>query len=938
MRTLLLGLGLYFLANIQLFAQCQGRTAFHSRLQGITATGFDSLALVRQRQNLEGWLSDYQKCYPVADSNYVSALNELARVHYYFAYSFNTDIAPAIVCSQRVIDAYAHPNLTLKNSDLVLANYRQGVYYDYDNAAEKSILALSKAIELGKDQPQASQSLNSAYPYVIGHYRMVGDYDRALNYAEEGEKVALRVGDDVITSKLLVQKSQVLAELGRLPEARQTLERAIALILQFPEHHRTLSGEERMLGGILYDMGQLDESLSHYHLAYAMAKKNNNENLSDYATSLGAAYLDMGNDAKAQNYFQEALRINKSKSSKSILLDYMALLQRKRKNFERALNYHQQGLNALSIGFDQTSVASLPAARLIRLASHRDYFLSIVQDKADTWLDYARHTGDDRVKLKHALRTYMLADSLIDLMRRDHTGEGTKLHWRSKARTTYERAIQTCYLLNDPVAALHFFEKSRAVLLNDQLNEHTAEAKLNAQQKTEEQKLRQATRNLEKLLTDETLSDTSLTRLRGELLAMMEEQDAFIDRLEKTNPRYFYARYDNRVPGLSAIRQKLIDGQAKKSAAFLSYFVGDSAVYGICVSPERITFQQLNREKYWNYLNEMNRLLISREAQNGHFPDYLKAAYGLYQVLVEPFELEAHTKLIISPDGPLIPFAALSLSPTKPNYLVLHHAISYTYSAGFLERAPRQAEGWWPSSRTFLGMAPVDFAPDLKQVSLTQSDQSLDNVSKEFFFAKNLVKTAASRGAFLKQAPRHRVVQLFTHATADSSRVEPKLYFADSLLRLSEVPGTPFLTQLMVLSACRTGIGQNQRGEGVFSLARGFAAVGIPSTLTTLWSVEDKPTYRLTELFHQNVSRGLSLDEALQNAQRAWLADADPEDQLPYAWAGLVLIGQAEPVCQKHYAGIWIVGGILLLGLGVLVFWNKRRNWLSSFATLRDSP
>ncbi len=937
MRKVLLGMALYFLANIQLFAQCPSRLAFRSQLQKITATGYDSLALAGQRRNLEGWLSDYRKCYSVPDSNYVSALNELARVHYYSAYFFNTDIARAIVCSQRAIDAYAHPTLTLKNSDLVLALYRQGVYYDYDNQAEKSIAALAKSIELGMHQPLALKSVNSAYPYIISHYYAVGDYERALQYAEEGEAVAYQVRDSADISKLLQQKSQVLTKLGRLPEARKAIEIAIALIRPLPQHHRTLTGEERLLGGILYDMGLLNESLAHYHLAYSLAKKHNNESLSDYATSLGVVYLDLDDDARALYYFQEALRLDKSKSSKSILLDYMGLLHQKRKNYEQALNYHQQGLNALAIGFDRTDITTLPTAKLTRLTSHRDYFLSIVQDKADTWLDYARHTGNDRSKLKQALRTYMLADSIIDLMRRDHSGEGTKLHWRSKTRATYERAIQTCYLLNDPAAALHFFEKSRAVLLNDQLNERTAEANLDPRQKLEEQKLRQTIQTLDKQLDDETLPDTSLIRLRSELLAAVKEQDDFIGKLEKTNPKYFYTRYDNRVPGITAIRQTILGSQESKTA-FLSYFVGDSAVYGICVSPERTTLRRFDRKKYWYYLNRLNRLLVSRGAQNSHFPEYLRTTFGLYQLLVEPFKLESGTRLIISPDGDLIPFAALSLSPTKPNYLVQHHAISYTYSAGFLERAPRQPEGWWPSVRTFLGMAPVNFAPGLKQVSLMQSDHSLKNVSKDFFFAKNMVKTAASRGAFLKQAPRYRIVQLFTHATADSSRVEPKLYFADSLLRLSEVPNATFRTQLMVLSACKTGIGKNRRGEGVFSLARGFAAVGIPSTLTTLWSVEDKPTYRLTELFHQNISQGMPLDEALQNAQQAWLADADPADQLPYAWAGLVLVGQSDPVCRKHYVGVWLVGIVLLLVLGGVLFWNKKRNQWSGFASLRDSP
>ena len=104
----------------------------------------------------------------------------------------------------------------------------------------------------------------------------------------------------------------------------------------------------------------------------------------------------------------------------------------------------------------------------------------------------------------------------------------------------------------------------------------------------------------------------------------------------------------------------------------------------------------------------------------------------------------------------------------------------------------------------------------------------------------------------MHDAPNARVIQLFTHADADSTdAVEPRVYFHDAALRLSELTQADrFASQLLVLSACKTGVGQNQRGEGVFSLDRGFAALGIPSTITTLWSVEDQPTYELTKLFY----------------------------------------------------------------------------------------
>ena len=67
------------------------------------------------------------------------------------------------------------------------------------------------------------------------------------------------------------------------------------------------------------------------------------------------------------------------------------------------------------------------------------------------------------------------------------------------------------------------------------------------------------------------------------------------------------------------------------------------------------------------------------------------------------------------------------------------------------------------------------------------------------------------------------------------------------------------------------------KGEGVFSLARGFAAAGIPSTVTTLWEIDEKATYQLTELFYQYLKEGNTGDVAIQKAKLEFIARNDVE-------------------------------------------------------------
>ena len=98
------------------------------------------------------------------------------------------------------------------------------------------------------------------------------------------------------------------------------------------------------------------------------------------------------------------------------------------------------------------------------------------------------------------------------------------------------------------------------------------------------------------------------------------------------------------------------------------------------------------------------------------------------------------------------------------------------------------------------------------------------------------------------------------------------------------------------MSACETGLGQLYLGEGIFNFNRAFAACGIPSSITNLWSVDNLATYKLTELFYKYVSRGLPIDVALQKAKKEFIETGSTSEQLPYYWAAAVLTGKSEAI------------------------------------------
>jgi CHAT domain-containing protein len=110
----------------------------------------------------------------------------------------------------------------------------------------------------------------------------------------------------------------------------------------------------------------------------------------------------------------------------------------------------------------------------------------------------------------------------------------------------------------------------------------------------------------------------------------------------------------------------------------------------------------------------------------------------------------------------------------------------------------------------------------------------------------------------------------------------------DGILTAYEVSNLDFRkTQLVILSACETGLGDIKGGEGVFGLQRAFRMAGADNILMSLWSVPDKETKELMELFYGNWMQGKTIYDAFQQAQKT-IRNNYPNN--PEKWAAFVLV------------------------------------------------
>ena len=310
------------------------------------------------------------------------------------------------------------------------------------------------------------------------------------------------------------------------------------------------------------------------------------------------------------------------------------------------------------------------------------------------------------------------------------------------------------------------------------------------------------------------------------------------------------------------------------------------------------------------------------------------AARALYRALVEPAEplLKGVKHLVVAPDGPLalVPFEALLARDVaegapvpKGAWLVERFDVSYTPSATALATRAGEAAG-----RGIVALGDPRFAPDSAAAPAAEGGAGapapgsgtavapalapLPNTAVEVAALRSLAGTrpietltgaGATRAGLLAALARGRpqLVHLATHGVADE--VEPRrsgLWLAwdgaaPGFLPVGDVLALRLDADLVTLSACETGTGRLERGEGVLGLARAFLAAGGRSVVVSLWKVNDRSTAALMERFYRPLlTRGVPRESALAGAKRALLADA--ETRSPFYWAPFVLVGAGGPV------------------------------------------
>jgi CHAT domain-containing protein len=194
----------------------------------------------------------------------------------------------------------------------------------------------------------------------------------------------------------------------------------------------------------------------------------------------------------------------------------------------------------------------------------------------------------------------------------------------------------------------------------------------------------------------------------------------------------------------------------------------------------------------------------------------------------------------------------------------------------------------------------------------------------------------ATKARFLELAAQYQIYHIASHAVVDDEKPNNS-YIAFSTpsdsnsnysrLYSYEILAQSFPADLVVLSACETGVGRVVRGEGIMSLARAFSYAGARSLVTSLWNINDQSGQALMAEFYRHLSDGLTKDEALRQAKLSYLENApDNARTHPRYWAAFVPTGNMESLTGSR-TWQWAILAFVLLGSFYFFFLRKKNRY-----------
>jgi CHAT domain-containing protein/Tfp pilus assembly protein PilF/predicted negative regulator of RcsB-dependent stress response len=751
-----------------------------------------------------------------------------------------------------------------------------------------------------------------------------------------------------------------------------------------------LSEYKSDMGLYFEKLGNKQEALVYFNQALDLLNQREETNspaVANLLDRMGNVYLENGESETAQYYFRQSLNIylnsfgtkhpevarSYARLGSACFPDEVCAMEYCDSAYS-AINYKLTGSDSFQeVGSKQLTNNKQSRSEFETNNEQRTSFqevvspitlLSILHTQGNLLYRFYEQSNQEST-LQKADQVYQIATRLIDFIKMTLEEPGSRQSLLDNFFLIYEQAILIKYQLQETSQdkkywheAFELSERSSSILLLEALQSIDAEqfAGIPDSLLKMERNLKIDLAFYEKEHFEEELKGGGADSKRMNLLSdkifdLEGSYTKLMDNFRKNYPAYFSLKYAPAVVKVDEIQRKLL----RPGQTMLNYFVGENQLFVFLISKDQCEVRTIQKdfpleiwvEEFRNSIYRYNPLSKELEYLN---QKYTNIGYELYQLIFEPVKsLLKNKDLVIIPGGVLgyLPFEALlSVQVDDYNdfddnpYLIKDYQFSYCYSATLLKEMTRKRDGWRRGGF-------IAFAPSYSGDSLTlRSDpwrailgQLRFNITESLAIQRIMggrvfKGSAASEANFRRFAPKSGILHLAAHAKANDEygdysylafyqtldSVENELIFVKDLYTMR------IRAALVVLSACETGVGELQRGEGIVSLARGFSYAGAASIVTTMWSIDDNASAEIMEAFYRNLKNGGSKDKALRDAKLAFLTRKRGTNAThPLYWAAFVPVGDMSPLGQTDWWK-WLLLPFIML---CLLFGWKRRSFQS---------
>ena len=852
------------------------------------------------------------------------------------------DINESLDCFSRAINILDDLDIgELSNADkikLTRCYHNRAFYCEMNNVyLKRSILDLKKRIGLIGDT--ISLSLGGSYNTLAIIYRKRGDYDmaedsylNAIRIFEELDRKNILFTIKVNLAMLYYRKNEICASLN-------ILNNNISLIDEASNKFRYLN----MFGNIYFDLKEFDIAYDYYKQGLAYASDSREK--ANLKNNLGLTLGELNKYQEAIIELNESFNLLKKENKTEYNIEYGNYYTNKgdvffnrgsvfcsKDQLDSALIYHNLAvIHCLEDSTWETKdVFENPSDKQLKLCEVKPLLLNYLETKASTAY-FMYDTFDEEKYLELALDTYDTCDRLLKFMLKEYIIDESKLNWVKNSRKIYADAIDVCIKISENETdermknnylekALFYLNSSKAVLLNEQLNKFKLAQSSNiSPEKFEEEKA---------LFLDLRNADTVSVKLNRKIDLLREE-------MKREDPQFFSLLYEIPDFELKEIQEKL-----DKETSIIEYFYTDESIIAFQITHDAVKAEPVTLiENFDSLIRQFKRVLISPSVENGLGSEYDRVltedGLKIYNLLLKRFEGNLTKNLVIIPDGPLfdLPFGVLPTSKFKIKrqnygdvpYLIKNPNLSYANS---IRTLLNQMEYNVQVDNNYIGIAPVDFSSDPNLDNLAQTEVEVKN-GQRIFGGDVLLRYEAKLDEFQKyiKMRNYNIIHFATHASSFDPKTNlPTIYFSDTTYNINQIYASDINANLGVLSVCEAGNGEQVAGEGVMSLVRAFAYIGIPSILTSLSKVGEKSSAFLMDEFYKNINAGQRKDIALKNAKLEIIEgkfNAGDSSAMPCNWGSFVVVGDTKALFHKKsfllgYVGVLCL--ILLLGIG---FRNK---------------